>query len=410
MSILPEEPGVIRILDIAFNDIRQLMRERMTFMFLLVMPIAFTLMFGFAFGAFGGGPSDDRLPVGYLDLDNSSLSKRLHGLLAASQVVRLDEDTRRTPADLDRLVVDKKLPAAVIVPAGYGKAVLSGKTAKLTLIADTSSTAGTTIEAEMISAANRLNGAVTTASITEQVTQGRAPFAHALDSAIAAWDEPPIAVDEATSGAIQKQSNSGGDMGFAHTAPAFMLQFAIAGLLTAAQMVVTERKSRALQRLLTTATRRVHILLGHYTAMLALILTQFGLLILFGALVLKVNYAHDVGATLLVAVCAALCIASLGLLIGILARSEEQASIFALLPMFVFSGLGGAWVPLEVTGPTFQTIGHVSPVAWAMDGFQNIAARGLGLNTVLLPAAALVGYAALFFTLAAWRFWTAEER
>jgi ABC-2 type transport system permease protein len=400
---------VIRILDIAFNDIRQLMRERMTFMFLLVMPIAFTLMFGFAFGAFGGGPSDDRLPVGYLDLDNSSLSKRLHGLLAASQVVRLNEDTRRTPADLDRLVVDKKLPAAVVVPAGYGKAVLSGKTARLTLIADTSSTAGTTIEAEMISAANRLNGAVTTASITEQVTQGRAPFAHALDSALAAWDEPPIAVDETTSGAIQKQS-SGGDMGFAHTAPAFMLQFAIAGLLTAAQMVVTERKSRALQRLLTTATRRVHILLGHYTAMLTLILTQFGLLILFGALALKVNYAHDVGATLLVALCAALCIAAMGLLIGILARSEEQASIFSLLPMFVFSGLGGAWVPLEVTGPTFQTIGHVSPVAWAMDGFQNIAARGLGFNTVLLPAAALVGYAAVFFALAAWRFWAAEER
>jgi ABC-2 type transport system permease protein len=400
---------VIRILDIAFNDIRQLMRERMTFMFLLVMPIAFTLMFGYAFGAFGGGPSDDRLPVGYLDLDGSSLSKRLHGLLAASQVVRLDEDTRRTPADLDRLVVDDRLPAAVIVPAGYGKAVLSGKTAKLTLIADTSSTAGTTIEAEMISVANRLNGAVTTASITEQVTQGRAPFAHALDSAIAAWDEPPIAVDETTSGVVQKQG-SGGDMGFAHTAPAFMLQFAIAGLLTAAQMVVTERKSRALQRLLTTATRRIHILLGHYTAMLMLILTQFGLLILFGALVLKVNYAHDVGATLLVAVSAALCIAALGLLIGILSRSEEQASIFSLLPMFVFSGLGGAWVPLEVTGPTFQTIGHVSPVAWAMDGFQNVAARGLGLNTVLLPAAALIGYAALFFTLAAWRFWTAEER
>jgi ABC-2 type transport system permease protein len=400
---------VIRILDIAFNDVRQLMRERMTFIFLLVMPIAFTLMFGYAFGAFGGGPSDNRLPLGYLDLDGSSLSKRLHGLLAASQVVRLDEDTRRTPADLDRLVVDDKLPAAVVVPAGYGKEMLSGKTARLTLIADTGSTAGTTIEAEIISAANRLDGAVTTASITEQVTQGRAPFAHALDSALAAWDEPPIAVVETTSGTIQKQGE-GGDMGFAHTAPAFMLQFAIAGLLTAAQFVVTERKSRALQRLLTTATRRIHILLGHYTAMLTLILAQFVLLILFGALVLKVNYAHDVGATLLVAVSAALCIAALGLLVGILARSEEQAAIFSILPMFVFSGLGGAWVPLEVTGPTFQAIGHVSPVAWAMDGFQNIAARGLGFNTVLLPAAALIGYAALFFTLAAWRFWTAEER
>jgi len=399
---------VIRILDIAFNDVRQLMHDRMTFIFLLVMPIAFTLMFGYAFGAFGGSPSDTRLPVGYLDLDGSSLSKRLHGVLAASQVVRLDEDQTRTPADLDRLVADDKLPAAVVVPAGYGRAMASGKSVKLTLIADTGSTAGTTIEAEILSAANRLDGAVTTAAITERVTQGRAPYAHALDSALAAWDKPPIAVAETTSGAIRRQS--GGDMAFAHTAPAFMLQFAIAGLLTAAQVIVAERKSRALQRLLTTATRRVHILLGHYMAMLILILTQFMLLILFGALVLKVNYAQDVGATLLVAVSAALCIAALGLFIGILAKTEEQAVIFSLIPMFVFSGLGGVWVPLEVTGPTFQAVGHVSPLAWAMDGFQNIAMRGLGLSTVLLPAAALVGYAALFFTLAAWRFWTAEER
>jgi ABC-2 type transport system permease protein len=92
------------------------------------------------------------------------------------------------------------------------------------------------------------------------------------------------------------------------------------------------------------------------------------------------------------------------LLIGILAKSEEQAIIFSLVPMFVFAGLGGAWVPLEVTGPTFQVIGHVSPVAWGMDGFENIVARGLGFGSVLLPAAALLGYGMLFFILAVGRF------
>jgi len=41
---------VIRILDIAQNDLRQLLRDRNTFIFLLAMPIIFTVMFGFAFG------------------------------------------------------------------------------------------------------------------------------------------------------------------------------------------------------------------------------------------------------------------------------------------------------------------------------------------------------------------------
>jgi ABC-2 type transport system permease protein len=139
-------------------------------------------------------------------------------------------------------------------------------------------------------------------------------------------------------------------------------------------------------------------------------LTQFLLLILFGAFVLHVDYLRQADATLLVALSAAMCIAALGLLIGVLAKSEEQAIIFSLIPMFVFAGLGGAWVPLKVTGAAFQTIGHVSPIAWAMDGFKNVSIRGLGLGSVLLPAFALIGYAILFFIFAAWRFWMSEER
>jgi ABC-2 type transport system permease protein len=123
-----------------------------------------------------------------------------------------------------------------------------------------------------------------------------------------------------------------------------------------------------------------------------------------------VDYLRVPAATLLVAFTAALCISALGLLIGILAKSEEQAITFSLVPMFVFAGLGGAWVPLEFTGKTFQTIGHVSPVAWGMDGFENIVARGLGFESVLLPALALTGYAIFFFVLAAWRLHVSQEK
>jgi ABC-2 type transport system permease protein len=234
------------------------------------------------------------------------------------------------------------------------------------------------------------------------------PFDYVFEKSLSAWEEPPIAITETTSLAI-KQAN-GKSSALAHTAPGMMLQFAIAGLLTAAQIIVSERKSRTLQRLLTTATRRIHIVLGHYLALLILILTQFLILIVFGQFALNVDYLRVPLATLLVALNAALCVSALGLLIGILARSEEQAIVFSLVPMFVFSGLGGAWVPLEVTGATFRAIGHLTPVAWGMDGFENIVARGLGFESVLLPAAALFGYAVLFFGLAVWRLNASEEK
>jgi ABC-2 type transport system permease protein len=72
--------------------------------------------------------------------------------------------------------------------------------------------------------------------------------------------------------------------------------------------------------------------------------------------------------------------------------------------MFAFSALGGAWFPLEITGKTFSTIGHLTPLAWAIDGFQNILVRSLGLGSVVLPVGVLMVYGAICFGLAVWRF------
>ena len=255
-------------------------------------------------------------------------------------------------------------------------------------------------------ASNRLSGAVRTAVITSGITNDPAAFDPALAQALAAWQNPPIKLS-ITSG-VSAKPRTRISCPWRSPLPAMMIQFAIAGLLTAATVIVNERKTRSLQRLLTTSTSRFQILLGHYLAIFTLIFVQFLLLMLFGQL-LHVDYMRLPLATLLVALVTAVCIAALGLLIGVLAKSEEQAIVFSLIPMFVLSGLGGAWVPLEYTGAAFQAIGHVSPVAWAMDGFKDIIARGLGFTSVLVPCAALFGYALLFFALALWRFQRVSE-
>ena len=74
------------------KDLTQLVRNKMTFLFLLIMPIAFTLLFGYAFGGFSDASPDARLPVGYLDLDQSGSSRELYGLLDRSAVIRMDEN------------------------------------------------------------------------------------------------------------------------------------------------------------------------------------------------------------------------------------------------------------------------------------------------------------------------------
>ena len=184
-----------RIFDIAGKDLLQTLRDRKTFMFLLLMPIAFTLFFGFAFGGFDQSPADNRLPVGYLDLDNGQLSPEFHTLLANSTVIRLDEDPQRSAADLDQLVTDGDLAAAVIVPEGYSQSVLDGMPMKLTFIADPSNSSASTIQGEALTLVNRLVGAVRTAGIAVQTTGDPSKFDSAFAEALAAWQNPPVQME-----------------------------------------------------------------------------------------------------------------------------------------------------------------------------------------------------------------------
>jgi ABC-2 type transport system permease protein len=72
--------------------------------------------------------------------------------------------------------------------------------------------------------------------------------------------------------------------------------------------------------------------------------------------------------------------------------------------MFLFSGLGGAWMPLETTPQAFQSVGRLLPSAWSIIGFENILIRGLGMASVWLPAGVMLIYALGFLALATWRF------
>jgi ABC-2 type transport system permease protein len=393
-----------RIIDLTTKDLTQILRDKKTFMFLLLMPIIFTIFFSVAFGGSGEKAADNRLPVGYLDLDDSAPSQDIKGLLTNSTVIRLDEDSTRSATDLDQLVSDGKLTSALIVPAGYGESLWDGTPMKLTMITDPSNTATATIQSEVSAALNRMMNALRVARI---VGKNDPAFTTAYEQTLAAWQTPPVQVAVTSSTVIKTKSSQ--ILSASQSSPGMMLQFAIAGLTTAAAVIVNERKSRTLQRLLTTAAARIEILIGHYLAMFTLIFAQFIILIVFAQVFLKVDYLRLPLATLLVAAISAGCISALGLLVGVIAKSEEQAVMLVMIPMFVLSGLGGAWMPLEYTGAAFQSIGHVSPIAWAMDGFKNITARGLDFSSILLPVAALAGYTLLFFGIAAWQFQRVSE-
>jgi ABC-2 type transport system permease protein len=57
-----------------------------------------------------------------------------------------------------------------------------------------------------------------------------------------------------------------------------------------------------------------------------------------------------------------------------------------------------------VVPPFLQTIGRLTPVAWAMSGFHDIITRGLGITAVLPEVGILLGFSLLFLTVGIVRF------
>ena len=102
----------------------------------------------------------------------------------------------------------------------------------------------------------------------------------------------------------------------------------------------------------------------------------------------------------LIILATSLTVAGLGILIAGLARSETQAVPVAIFIVLAMGAVSGAMIPrLELPG-----IAMFTPHYWALEGIQNVIARGMGLEGVLVPVGVLIFMAVLFFAIGAWRF------
>jgi ABC-2 type transport system permease protein len=410
----------MRTFDLALKDLSQVLREKQSLLFFVLMPIVFTFFMGFAYrGAVQ--PEDPRLALGWADADpEGALSQQLYAALEDSAAVRLVEVD---PAGAEAAVQDGDVAGVLVIPAGFSDKALAGEAVQLTLIADALNTTGQSLNQVLRAPVVEVMSAVQIARLNVETLEAQQPFADeaaraaerstALDAAAQAWAEDRqegswIRVEVAA--AAEPDSAPLGGNPYNQTSPGMLVQFAIFGLVSSAQILVLERKTRTLQRMITTALKPWQIIAGHLLAMFVLGFLQTALLIVFGQLVLSVDYLREPVGTLLIAVALSLWVSSMGLLIGVFAQEDQQVVLFSMIAMFLFTGLGGAWFPLEGAGKAFSTIGHLTPAAWAMDGFQNILIRGLGLASAWRPTAILLAYAVGFFVLAVWRFKAGEER
>jgi ABC-2 type transport system permease protein len=392
---------------LASKDLLQTVRDKLSFIFILVMPLAFTLFFGLLFGA---GSSADKLPLAVWDADGGAAAKQLVAALEESPVVRV---VVKEENDFEAWMADERAAAGLLIPKGYSAALADGKKADLTLVAVQGSSGASTVAGEVRSlAAKQVTVELASRAAAEAIWQTRSMPQGAWDGVVAreadrarpivaqALASPAASTDVVEAGAAAGQTPSG----FVLSAPGMMVNFIMFSLLTAGVALIVERQNGTLQRLMTTRLRRRQLVGGKAAGMFLLTFAQQVLLIAVAQIFFGVDYLRDPAALLVMMVSLSLVASTLGLLLASVLKSEQALVATTVLVSMSISALSGAWFPLEVTGEAFQTVGHLLPTAWILDGLRGIVVRGFDVADVLPALGVSVAWAVAFFALAVWRF------
>jgi len=184
-----------------------------------------------------------------------------------------------------------------------------------------------------------------------------------------------------------------------HNVPAWTL-FAIFFIIVPLSINIVKEKSQGtFVRLRTNPVSYATVLGGKTMVYLCVCIIQFVLMLLIGVYLFpKIGLPTlDISGRLpllfVVAVFAGLAAIGLGLLLGTIAKTQEQSAPFGATFVVILAALGGVWVPVFIMPKFMQTLSNISPMNWGLNAFYDVFLRDNGLLEILPE----IGLLFLFF-------------
>ena len=367
----------MNILRIAINDIRVVLKDRMVLVWWLAMPLSFVFMFSFM--ARDQTQDGTWLPV--IKLDNHELADIFVDQLRAEKYwieVKPAADERRV----------KDWSRAVVVPADFSEDILAGRRVDLSL---TKGQGGAekhlASQTLLVRALIRFNAAIAAVDLIE-----RGWSEESKNDLLAELAKPPqLSVETKQHFSLRPPPS-----GFAFTLPAYLVMFAMMmTVMYGGITLVHERSEKRISRLVATPVSVPEVFAGKMLGRMLQPVLQGGLLIAAGVTIFHINLGDHPSALIPVIVCFAFFCGALGLLFGVVFRTEQQVSGFGILATMVLAALGGCWWPLEVVPQTFKTIALFTPSYWALQGLHDVMSFGKSWPDVLPECAILTALGAL---------------
>ena len=398
-----------KALVIAFNSLKVTFRDKGNLIWLIIMPIVWTTLIG-TMSTTGGG--DEKIPVGFLNSDRGIYGEVFEEILRNEESIKIvamaedDEDKMRN------LVKDTKLSVGIIIPGDFSEKLKIREQVVIEIL-KSERNSSYFLEELIEKVAERISIDALAANFTvEKIGERRMVLEEEIleDEKERIWEEafvkadaffepaPSIGIEYVVLSVEKREENI--PMGVEASSPGFAVMFVMMGVCFAGVAMVQERHHKTLARLLTTPTEKFFIISGKMLGFFLVGFIQFMILILFGQLVLKVNWGNLPSGVLLLVVSYVLSVTGLGTLLSVVVRTSAQAGAFAVLISMVTSMLGGAWWPIEIVPKFMQTIARFTPQYWAINGFNKIITRGFGITEILPNFYVLLAISAISLLLA----------
>ncbi len=180
-----------------------------------------------------------------------------------------------------------------------------------------------------------------------------------------------------------------------HNIPAWTLFAIFFIILPLSINMVKEKNQGTFVRLRTHPVSYATFLGGKTVVFLGVALVQFALMLLVGIYLFpliglpKLDVSGKLPLLFFVAFFAGLAAVGLGLLLGTIAKTQEQSAPFGATFVVILAALGGVWVPVFAMPKFMQVLSNISPMNWGLNAFYDVFLRNVGI-TELLPEIALL--------------------
>ena len=153
--------------------------------------------------------------------------------------------------------------------------------------------------------------------------------------------------------------------------------------------IVKEKSQGTYVRLLTNPVSNVVVLGGKTITYLIICMIQFYMMVAVAVFVFPhmglpaLNLAGNLPLMSVVALFSGFAAIGYGILLGTVAKTQEQSAPFGATSVIILAAIGGVWVPVFAMPKAMQVIAYSSPMNWGLNGFYNVLLRNAGIVDIL---------------------------